>query len=323
MKKIPFLVQLLIALVGIALLIVGVAYFLDTYTNHGKTAKVPRVQGKNVKDAIKIIEDAGFDYSVDSTYRDSLPAHYVIKQYPYDGDMVKAGRTIQLIVNKGVPPQVAMPSLVGVKMSSAFQYIERNNLKLGDTIFKPDFAIGRVLRQMINGKDVLPGTMISYGTKVTLVISGGLGNTIYNYPDLYGKTLEEAYKILDTLGLSRGALSVDPGVSDTLRSLIYKQYPEPWDYFDNKPTLIRQGNTVDLFIASKLKPREVDTTKILVNDEEFDNAARAEEEQLEYESANINDPKNQKKKKKVKAKPKAEANKPNDAPKPSTGLEYE
>ncbi len=318
MKKLPFIVQILIALIGTALSVVGIAFYLDSYTNHGKTAKVPKVAGLSMKDAISAIKNAGFDYRVDSTYRDSLKPLEVVKQYPLAGDLVKDGRTVQIIVNKSVAPQIAMPGLVGVRLSSALQYLDRNNLVLEDTIFKPDFATGRVLAQMQNGKEIVPGTMIGYGTKITLVVSGGLGDLIYNYPDLYGKTLKEAFTILDQLGLSRGAISVDPGVADSLGALVYKQYPEPMDLYEKKPTLIRQGNTVDLFISNVLKPKEVDTTKVLIENDEFINAARAENENLDYGAGAEEDPTGKKKKKKSKPKPKAAAT----VPKPTAAPEY-
>jgi beta-lactam-binding protein with PASTA domain len=299
MKRLPLIVHLLLSLLGLAAIIVGVAYYLDNFTNHGKIAEVPNVQAKSLKDAIKTLEDKGFEVEVDSTYRDSLPALYVIKQYPNGGDKVKMGRTIQLIVNKAAPPMVAMPSLLGARVTSALQYLERNNLKLADTIFKPDFAVNRILQQLVDGKEVKAGTMLKYGTKVTLVIGSGTGSIIYNYPDFYGMTLRKALEIMDTLGLSRGAISIDAGTKDSLNAIVYKQYPEPLDPYTQKPTLIKQGNTVDLFISNTPKPREVDTTKVYIDETMLEDAKTAEEE---YSAEDVKDGKKTGKKKLLKRK---------------------
>jgi eukaryotic-like serine/threonine-protein kinase len=326
MKKLSFWLHLpLVLLLGSGILI-GLIYFLDTYTKHGKTSVVPDVSKKTLPEAIKLIKNAGFDYEVDSTYRDSLPPLSIIKQYPAGGEKVKQGRTIQLIVNKGVAPTVEMPSLYGVRVASAIQYLERYNLKLGDTIFKPDFAAGRILNQLVNGTEVKPGTKVKYGTSVTLVIGSGLGAIIYNYPDFWGMTLKQAWDMMDKMGLSRGAVSVDPGTTDSMNALIYKQYPEPLDPFTRTPTLIRQGNTVDLFVNKIQRAREVDTTAVLIDDSTFrrakEEAALLEKKYGTGEDDGDNTPK--KPKKSNQPKPKAEPKKPENAPSttPKTGEEY-
>ena len=270
MKKLPLWLHIIFALVAAFLIVLGFIFFLDTYTRHGKETEVPQVTKKNLKDAIKELESRGFKVVVDSTFRDSLPPLYVIKQFPESGENVKAGRTIQLIVNKAIAPLVEMPALLGVSVSSALQYLLRNNLKLGDTIYKPDFAVGRILQQMVNGKDVASGTMLSFGTKVTLVIGSGTGGQVYNYPDFYGMTLKQAYMILDTLGLSRGAIVVDRGTTDSLNALIYKQSPPQIDPFTKETTVINQGQVVEFWVSNIARPREVDTTAVFIDETTVD-----------------------------------------------------
>jgi eukaryotic-like serine/threonine-protein kinase len=270
MKKLPFWLNIIIVLLLGFLMVIGLIFFLDTYTRHGKETEVPNVAQKNLKEALKLLKDKGFDVEVDSTYRDSLPPLYVIKQFPDGGQKVKAGRTIQLIVNKAVPPVVAMPALMGVSVSSALQYLERSNLKLGDTIFKPDFAVGKILKQQVNGKDIAPGTLLPFGTKVTLVIGSGTGSIVYNYPDFYGMTLRQALRMLDTLGLSVGAIVVDKGTKDSLGALIYKQSPPHIDPYTRTTSLIKQGNVVEFWVSSIPKARVVDTIAGLIEGDALD-----------------------------------------------------
>lgn len=271
MKKLPFWLHCIIALVLGALILLGLIYALDSYTGHGNTTEVPEVTKKKLPEALKALEAQGFSVVVDSTYTDTLPPLYVIKQFPDGGDRVKTGRTIQLIVNKGTPPTVEMPALLGVSVTSALQYLKRSNLKLGDTLYKPDFAVGRILQQLANGTDVKSGTLLPYGTKITLVIGSGLGGEVSNYPDFYGMTLKQAYTILDTLGLSRGAIVVDKGTKDSLQAYIYKQNPPVYDPLDGiTPTRIMQGNVVEFWVSDVRKPREVDTTMVKIDDASID-----------------------------------------------------
>lgn len=259
MKRLPFWVNLLMAIATGFLLILGLTFFLDAYTRHGKVTTVPDVTRKSAKEAISILKDKGFKVIVDSTYRDSLPPLYVIKQVPGGGEKVKRGRAIYIVVNKESIPLIEMPNLMGASINSALHLLERANLKLGDTLYKPDFAAGRVLKQMIGNTEIQPGTLVPYGTKVTMIIGGGLGREIYNYPDFYGMTLKQALRVLDTMGLSVGAVVPDPGTRDTLNALIWKQYPPAIDPFTKTPTILRQGNVVDLFVSAVAKEREVDT----------------------------------------------------------------
>lgn len=259
MKRFPFWVNLLMAIAAGFLLVLALTFFLDAYTRHGKVTSVPDVTRKSAKEAISLLKAKGFKVIVDSTYRDSLPPLFVIKQVPAGGEKVKHGRTIYIVVNKESVPLIEMPNLMGASINSALHLLERANLKLGDTLYKPDFAAGRVLKQLIGNTEIKPGTMVPYGTKITMIIGGGLGREIFNYPDFYGMTLKQALRVLDTMGLSVGAVVPDPGTRDTMNALIWKQYPPAIDPFTKTPTILRQGNVVDLFVSSTAKAREVDT----------------------------------------------------------------
>jgi eukaryotic-like serine/threonine-protein kinase len=323
MKKIPFWLNIIIALLLAFLLLIGLIYFLDTYTRHGKETEVPSVAKKNLKEALKLLKDKGFEVEVDSTYRDSLPPLYVIKQFPEGGQRVKAGRTIQLIVNKAVPPTVAMPPLLGVSVSSALQYLERSNLKLGDTIFKPDFAIGKILKQQVNGKDIPAGTLLPFGTKITLVIGSGTGSIIYNYPDFYGMTLKQALRILDTIGLSVGAIVMDKGTKDSLNALIYKQSPPHIDPYTRSTSLIKQGNVVEFWVSNIARAREVDTIATLIQGEDLDQMKEDDKNNINLEEKADGDKKPKPRKPAKPNRPVANKETPVAAPaKPTAGTEY-
>ena len=78
-------------LIGIALAIAIFAAFLlslNWLTDHGKSATVPSVTGKNYEEAKQILKKAGFDMEIqDSVYVDTAKPMSVIKQIP-DADEI-------------------------------------------------------------------------------------------------------------------------------------------------------------------------------------------------------------------------------------------
>lgn len=249
LSKKPFWVNLLAALVLIFLIIFLFLQSLSWFTNHGAYLKVPSVKGQNVDNAIKFLEDKGFDVVIqDSIYNDSLPKYTVIKQLPEPDATVKVNRTVFLTINRATLPQIVMPKLEGLSFRFAFDMLQRNHLALGDTIYRPDFMKGSVLEQQYNGSRITPGTKVPWGAKVTLIIGGGLQAEQMAVPDLIGLTFAEAKAVLQEKGISLAAVIPMTTVRDTAAAFVYKQNPEKYD-IDKQPNYIRSGQTMDLWLS--------------------------------------------------------------------------
>jgi len=223
---------------------------LGFITGHGKEVTVPVLTGKGVKESIAILEQQGFDVDVDSSYVPEQKALVVLSQQPAGGTTVKKGRTVFIIVNKLTPPQTPMPNLVNMSFRSAEMLLANSRLLLGDTLFKPDIAQGAVLNQMLNGKDIAPGTMIPQGSKITLVIGDGLGNKVINVPDLSGLSYPEALAILSGSNLNYTVV-FDGTISDTTTAVVYLQQPAAFNEY-NEPNKISEGDNVDIRIKQDL-----------------------------------------------------------------------
>lgn len=179
----PFWVNLLTALILAFLLIFLVLQLLGWITRHGEYLTVPAVNGKDTREAIRLLESKGFDVIIqDSVYTDSLPRGTVVKQLPDADATVKINRTVFITVNRYVPPMITMPQLEGKSLSFALDLLERNHLHLGDTSYKPDFMKGSILEQRYKGARILPGTKVRWGSKISLIIAGGLMNSGSWYP---------------------------------------------------------------------------------------------------------------------------------------------
>jgi len=243
----PFWVNLLAAMVLAFLLIFMVLQLLGWITKHGEYLTVPAVTGKSTNEAIKSLEDKGFEVVIqDSVYTDTLKRGTVIKQLPDPNSTVKINRTVFITVNRYTPPMISMPSLEGKSLTYALGILERTHLKLGDTIFRPDFMKGSVIEQQYKGNKILPGEKIQWGSRITLVVSGGLKEDNILVPDLLGMTYGQAKNKLDSLGAIVSLIA--PGVRDTMGAFIIRQNPQHLNE-ENHYVYMKQGMVIDIWLS--------------------------------------------------------------------------
>ncbi|TMI61810.1 MAG: PASTA domain-containing protein [Bacteroidetes bacterium] len=245
----PLWVNLLVGL----LLIIGVftvfILSLNWLTNHGKSKTIPAVVGKNFDEAMDILKKQGFDVTVqDSIYVDTLPKFTVIKQFPSPDAVVKVNRNVYITVNRAVPPMVEMPNLVNYSFRSAEMGLKNNNLRLGDTTFKPRFDKHTVMEQWYNGAPIAPGTKIRMGSKIDLVLASGVGNLEFSVPDLRGLSYGQAKGMLESNGLVIELMQVDADITDTMNAFIYKQEPSQFDD-EGKKIKIRSGQMMNVWLS--------------------------------------------------------------------------
>ncbi|MBC7887527.1 MAG: PASTA domain-containing protein [Ferruginibacter sp.] len=245
----PFWVNFLAAVILAFLLVFLMLQLLGWITRHGEYLTVPAVKGNDAQQSIQLLESKGFEVVIqDSVYTDSLPQGTVIKQLPDANATVKINRTVFLTINRYIPPMIVMPQLEGKSLSFALDLLERNHLKLGDTIYKPDFMKGSVLEQQYHGVKILQGAKVRWGSKITLIIAGGLNEQQMMVPDLIGLTFGQAKSQLELIGINIAGIIADGEIRDTAAAFIYKQNPEPLDE-EKRPIFIRPGQLMDLYIS--------------------------------------------------------------------------
>jgi beta-lactam-binding protein with PASTA domain len=251
-------------LAGFVLLIVLLLVFLgslDLITHHGKTMKIPAVVGQSIEQARKTLESQGFEVQIqDSLYEDTVAPLQVMKQFPEADNLVKVNRTVYLTINRAVAPEIDMPNMLSMTFRNAEMVLRRYGLKLGDTIFKPDFARNSVLDQQYKGQSIKPGTKIQQGSQITLVLGNGVG-TEFIVPDLFGLTFREAREALAQSGLIIGSVVPDADVKDTMNSFVYRQNPDRFDY-EKQINHIRQGQIIDIWLSAAKRERIVDSSAV-------------------------------------------------------------
>jgi beta-lactam-binding protein with PASTA domain len=254
-----FFVNLLAAMVLVFL--VGFLFFesLGWLTHHGEYLKVPSVTGKNVDDAVNLLEKEGFDVVItDSLYNDSMPLNTVKKQLPDPDATVKVNRTVFLNVNPTTLPLIDMPHLEGLSYRFALDKLAKNHLKLGDTTMRADFMKGSVLEQNYQGKKITAGTKIRWGSAVDLVIGAGLEAQKIPVPELVGMTVADAKALLTEKGIILAAILPSGNVTDTANAFIFKQNPDAYAY-GTTPAYIQPGQTMDIWI--QVERPVIDTLK--------------------------------------------------------------
>lgn len=249
----PFWVNFIAAIVIVLLLIFLFLKMLGWITKHGEYLKVPAVTGMKTTDAINLLEKQGFEvYIQDSVYTDTATKGVVLKQLPDPNATVKINRTVFLTVNRVTLPLVDMPRLEGQNLAFALKMLERNHLVLGDTSTRFDFMMGSVLEQQFNGIRIAEKTKIPWGSRISLIIGGGVENRVMAVPSLVGMTYVEAKAFLQETGIGMGAVLTDGIVSDTASAFVVKQRPDRFD-MDGLQLTIRSGQLMDIWISQVMK----------------------------------------------------------------------
>lgn len=249
---VDLLLQIGIIVAVIAVLFLGFFFvYLPYTTNHGQTITVPDVSKLSMDEMRNILNDRNLRYEVtDCTFVAGAQPLTIIEQYPRANAKVKEDRKIYLKVTKRVAPMVAMPSLVDMIDRSAVRMLESMGLQEGERTYVPDVAKNSVLRQLYNGKEIAAGTPIPKGSKVDLEIGDGLGNTMFDIPNVVGLQLDEAEAAIRGSNLKIGTkISVDDPEKEV--GTVVRQRPEA-----RPGERIRVGETMDLWVVGPIEPNQ-------------------------------------------------------------------
>jgi beta-lactam-binding protein with PASTA domain len=258
----PLWVNVLAGIVLIFLFLIIFMLSLNWCTQHGKTLQIPAVVGMSYDKAKQLLETKGFEVQIqDSSYYDTIPPLNILKQFPEPESVVKKNRTVYLTVNRVVPPTIEMPQLVNLTFRNADVTLKQYGLKLGDTLYRIDFAKNSVLDQLYKGETIKPGTKIQMGATIDLVLGTGVTAFEFAVPDLVGLTFDEAKTLLQANGLGIGVV-IAPGVQDSASAFVYHQTP-PRALDDGRVNRIRGGQTIDLWLQTE-KPVPADTAKAVM-----------------------------------------------------------
>ena len=106
--------NILAAIVLVAVVCFVVFLRLDVYTRHGEAVEVPNLTGLYVEEAELLLKDSNLSYEIiDSVYIRSRRGGEIAEQAPAAGTKVKKNRKIYITVNSKQRKMVMVPNLVG------------------------------------------------------------------------------------------------------------------------------------------------------------------------------------------------------------------
>jgi serine/threonine-protein kinase len=164
---------------------------------------VPDIVGKDVVLILEMLSDLGLNTKVKgSEYSDSVPKNHVIFQEPEPGSEIKKRRDVRIIISKGTK-RILTPNLKGLSIQQARLIIEENGLRLNklSSTYSESIKKNEIISQF-----PLPGTMITRGDFVNLLVSTGIRLNVYKMPDIKGQSLEEAIALIESFNLSLGEI---------------------------------------------------------------------------------------------------------------------
>lgn len=244
--------RVLLNLILAAGVFVGLVYltfrWLEIHTHHGDELQVPNVVNKSVHDAVKILDDSGLEYEVDSfKYDPRYRPFQVLQIYPAPGSRVKNGRSVTLKVNPRSWAPVSVPDVINKYSGLGFQRLDQVGLKVGDTIYEPSIQKDAILRILFKGSTIKPGTKIPRFSIIDVVIGSGPMRNI-GIPNVLGLTVKEAKAVIARNLFEIGVIDYEDGGRDD-NDIVYYQDPASGDIRD-------QGMQIDLW-ASKKTPAEL------------------------------------------------------------------
>lgn len=177
-RKVPvlwalFLIILLVTVIGLC-----IPYFLDAWTAHGETARIPDVIGKNLGDAIQELEDADLEVVVsDSVYRQDLPPGSVTDVSPSVKSIVKKGRPIYLTIRAFSPEKVTLDmQLTDISYKQAEAYLKSRGLTV-ERRYVPSLYPDLVVSVKAGGRSLGLGSKVSVEDVVVLEVGNAPEST--------------------------------------------------------------------------------------------------------------------------------------------------
>ena len=237
---------------------------MPLYVKHSDTVKVPKVLGMNYIEAKKVFENAGLEIKQgDVKYDETAQIGVILDQNPPADEIVKNGRRIYVSISGG-EQLTEVPILKGRSLRDAKFSLEQRGLKLGETVRK---SSGELPEDFVLSQIIQPGSKIKRNSSIDLILSDGPSAGDLKVPEVTGKNLEEAKKIITENKLKVGKITYQTN-NDLPPGQIIDQYPK----FSKSAN---ENTSVDLFVARK---------KVVVTQENEEETGADEKENTDKEN---------------------------------------
>lgn len=267
-KKEKTFLDLLKNLIIAIALVAGLVYgFFNLYlpwsTNQGETITVPNLEGMNIEEVQEFLEKRSLKYEVepDSGYSAKYPPLAVLKQFPLPHSKVKENRKLYLTLNNNTPPTVRIPDLGGRSLKNALLELKSRELYLGELTYISGQHFNTIAKLYHNGRLLQEKDSVPKGSKIDIVANNGLGNQVFDVPNLTGLDLEEAEFAIRGTGLKVGGIYFEiDGMAKVETEnedgrTVWKEIAiDPGQVFKQKPNYgrkTRTGEVINIWIVKQ------------------------------------------------------------------------
>lgn len=226
-------------------LVLAALLFIQLYTNHGESEKVPNLRGTTLEEARLMLDRHNLKGEIiDSVYLKDKKLGTVIEQNPVPGSIVKPGRPIYLIINSKSVRKITLPDVRDVSLRQAEAMIKSLGVNIATVQYASSEYKDLVLDIKYKGQTLLPGSKIPEGSSVVLIAGDGYGSSnASGVPSLKGLDLASATEIISAGTFLLGGITYDVAPNgDENQYIVYQQRPEP-----GEP--VATGVAIDLFLS--------------------------------------------------------------------------
>ena len=167
--------QIFLMLVIIFIVFFLVYNSLKIYTKHNTYIEVPDLAGKNLDEAISVLDDNKLRYEVldSSKFFVNIPNYSVISQLPKELELVKKNRKIYLNVNPKNFQKVSLPNVIQITKRNAESILTALGFKVRDYSYIDNIGKDMVLDVLYLGEKILPGQKIPMNSEIDLILGNG------------------------------------------------------------------------------------------------------------------------------------------------------
>ncbi len=170
-----FFVQVLLALLILAVLVFLFIHWLTFTTDHGNEITVPDLSKLTEEQVEEKLDALDLNYvlldSVD--YNNEYPKYSVVEQDPLPGAKVKVGRKVYIKINSSGFSSVKIPDLIEKTYREAVPTLRALGLEEGTITYIPNLGKDMVLEMRCKGLNIKPGDKVLKGSKIDLVLGDG------------------------------------------------------------------------------------------------------------------------------------------------------
>jgi len=210
---------------------------MPLYTKHGKELELPDVTELKYEEAKNLLESKKFKVVKDrEKYNELYPKGVVLSHSPPPFTKVKKGRRIYLIISAG-EQKVSVPDLVGRSERDAIFLLEKSSLQAGEIFYEYN---NYQPRGVVAEQSIPQGTLVKKDTLVNIIVSNGRRPDRFITPDVVGRSLIQAKKMIRSAGLNVGEITTET-YNDLVSGTVIRQSIE-------EGAEVEQGTVINLVI---------------------------------------------------------------------------